>query len=84
MSTVQLEPGDLIFIYSDGVNEAKNMDGAQFGDDRIQQMPTPWPGASTAYLEEIFNKIKTFLGSAAASDDITMLAVRRLSEDNQD
>ena len=33
--TVQLEPGDLLVIFSDGISEALNAAGEEFGDDRI-------------------------------------------------
>lgn len=77
VSRVQLEPGDLIFAYSDGVNEAKDTEEAQFGDDRIQAMTAPWTESSAAFLEEIYQRIRSFRGSAAPSDDITMLAAKR-------
>ena len=77
VSQVQLMPGDLVFAYSDGVNEAKNPEGAQFGDERIQALSAPWSSTSASFLEEIYRQIRAFRGSAPPSDDITMLAVKR-------
>ena len=74
----RLDPGDLMFAYTDGVNEAKNAQGDQFSDDRILDMKgTVWKSGSE-FLEIILGKIRNFRGEAAQSDDITMLAVRRV------
>jgi serine phosphatase RsbU (regulator of sigma subunit) len=77
VSSVQLDPGDLLYVYTDGVNEAKNTAGEQFGDDRVRAMGAPWQETAEAFVEEIYRRIKTFRGTADPSDDITMLAVRR-------
>jgi serine phosphatase RsbU (regulator of sigma subunit) len=79
VSSVQLEPGDLLYSYTDGVNEAKDTENAQFGDDRIQEMDAPWEGSAQSFVEEIYQRIKAFRGTAPPSDDITMLALRRVS-----
>jgi sigma-B regulation protein RsbU (phosphoserine phosphatase) len=78
IASVQLHPGDLMFAYTDGVNEAKNEKGEQFGDDRILAMAAvPGIGAGDL-LAGMLDNIRRFRGSAAQSDDITMLALRWL------
>jgi serine phosphatase RsbU (regulator of sigma subunit) len=74
----RLQPGDLLYAYTDGVNEAKNRSGEQFGDERILAMPAPWPAGAEAYLEEVYARVREFRGTAEPWDDITMLAVKRL------
>jgi serine phosphatase RsbU (regulator of sigma subunit) len=74
----RLQPGDLMFCYTDGVNEAKNTAGDQFADDRILSAGTSVPDHAAGLLQEMNAQIAQFRGSAAQSDDITMLAVRRL------
>src|SRR5215217_5896499 len=36
--TVQMQPGDLMFMYTDGLSEALNADGEEFGAGRIEEM----------------------------------------------
>ncbi len=79
VAEVKLEPGDLLLAYTDGVNEAKDSAGDQFGDDRVLEMDAPWPGAADAFLGEVFARIRKFRGQTPASDDITMFAVKRIS-----
>ena len=74
----QLQPGDLLFSYTDGVNEAKNEAGEQFSDDRILSVGAAAEPDAAKLLQDMIADIKHFRGSAAQSDDITMLAARRL------
>jgi len=74
----RLQPGDLMFCYTDGVNEAKNAAGDQFSDDRILSAGKSVSDNAAGLLQEMNAQIEQFRGSAAQSDDITMLAVRRL------
>lgn len=74
----RLQPGDLMFCYTDGVNEAKNAAGEQFSDARILSAGASVSDDAARLLEEMIAQIQQFRGSAAQSDDITMLAVRRL------
>jgi sigma-B regulation protein RsbU (phosphoserine phosphatase) len=74
----RLQPGDLMFTYTDGVNEAKNEAGEQFSDERILSTGASASGDANELLAQMMSEIKAFRGSAAQSDDITMLAVRWL------
>jgi len=76
VAEARLRPGDLLFAYTDGVNEAKNTEGAQFGDARIQQSALSHAVTAAGFLESIYGRIRDFRGQAPASDDITMLAIR--------
>jgi serine phosphatase RsbU (regulator of sigma subunit) len=73
-----LRPGDLMLTYTDGVNEAKNEAGEQFSDARILSAVEAAGGDANDLLAQMISRIHQFRGSAAQSDDITMLAVRRL------
>jgi sigma-B regulation protein RsbU (phosphoserine phosphatase) len=79
IANATLAPGDLMFSYTDGVNEAKNASGDQFSDERILSAGTAVQGDARGLLADMLERIKAFRGSAAQSDDITMLAVRRLA-----
>jgi len=74
----RLLPGDLLFSYTDGVNEAKNESGDQFSDDRILAVGADASGDAAGLLRDMIAGIEAFRGAAAQSDDITMLALRRL------
>ncbi len=77
VATARLHPGDLFFSYTDGVNEAKDEDGEQFGDERILAVGgAGWAGPEE-FIDKILQRIRVFRGSAAQSDDITMLALQK-------
>ena len=78
IASAQLNPGDFIFTYTDGVNEAKNESGDQFTDERIFEMKDISWNDGNEFLNEILRRIHAFRGDAAQSDDITMLALRYL------
>jgi len=78
IASVQMKPGDLIFTYTDGINEAKNEEGDQFTEERIFDMKENAWADGKDFLDEILQQIHAFRGAAAQSDDITMLALRYL------
>lgn len=80
VETVRLNKGDLIFTYSDGVNEAKNTDGQQFGDQRILKVATPQENDVERFLCVMLDAVHNFRGGADQSDDITMLALKYLPQ----
>jgi serine phosphatase RsbU (regulator of sigma subunit) len=79
VKTVTLNKGDLIFTYTDGVNEAKNMDGQQFGEERILEAAAPDSIDVDTFLSIMLDGVREFRGKADQSDDITMLALKYLS-----
>ena len=79
VETVQLNRGDLIFTYTDGVNEAKNVDGDQFTDERILASARPDAGNTAEFLSSMLEAVRQFRGEADQSDDITMLALKYLA-----
>ena len=77
-NTVTLGPGDTLVLYTDGVTEAMNVSGEQFGVQRLQSVfETRAPGNSNEAAHMIFEAVQTFAGGAAQSDDITCLTLRR-------
>jgi len=78
IASTRLKPGDLLFAYTDGVNEAKNESGDQFTDERIVEAGLSMCCGSGEFLDEILDQVLTFRGAAAQSDDITMLAIKSL------
>jgi sigma-B regulation protein RsbU (phosphoserine phosphatase) len=77
--TVQLATGDTVVIFSDGVSEALNSAGEEFGDDRLQAAAEEAGDApAMALVDRLIGVVKTFTKGAAQSDDITVMVIRYL------
>lgn len=74
-----MEPGDCLLLYTDGVNEAENAEGEMFGEERIQEVLTVHGAAGSArVVDEVLAAVHQFTGGRAPSDDITLVAIKRL------
>ena len=75
--TVQLEPGDTLVMFSDGVTEAEDPDENQFGVPRLCELLA---GQDNTHIEElqkmVLDAVDTFCRGAAQLDDITVLVAR--------
>jgi sigma-B regulation protein RsbU (phosphoserine phosphatase) len=76
---VQLDPGDTLFLYSDGLLEARGA-GDEYGVERVvrllrQQAGRPAAELITACLDDV----RAFTDGAALLDDLTLLAIRRIN-----
>jgi sigma-B regulation protein RsbU (phosphoserine phosphatase) len=77
-NTLELEPGDTLFMYTDGVTEAENKNHDQFGESRLEEALAECKGADSKHIVDTVNaKVKEFINGAAQSDDITQLVIRR-------
>lgn len=75
--TIALKPGDVVFLYTDGVNEAENSGGKLLGTDSLEkELSNHLNSKSDNITEAVLQKITDFSGDADQSDDITMLAMR--------
>ncbi|MGC1625455.1 MAG: PP2C family protein-serine/threonine phosphatase, partial [Candidatus Acidiferrales bacterium] len=75
--SVQLQPGDLLFIFTDGVAEAINEKGEEFGEARIiPAITSVSSGTASAILNRVMGDVNTFVGFARQHDDITALVLR--------
>ena len=76
--TLQLEPGDTLVMFTDGVTEATNAAYEEFGTERLDDILRKETGASSQQVVEALKAgIMNFVGDAEQSDDITMLVVKR-------
>ena len=76
--SLQLQPGDAIVLYTDGVTEAENKDHEQFGESRMEAALAELKGAESKQIVDTINaSVKEFVNGAAQSDDITQLVIRR-------
>ena len=78
--SLRLEPGDGVLLYTDGVTEAFNPDGAMFGDARLQAaLETMAHAPVEDVVKALVREVKTFAGSAPQSDDLTVVVLRYLA-----
>ena len=75
--SVSLSKGDLLLMYTDGVNEAERADEALFGMERLEQVfdGQPPPNDPTEVTRQVFSRVSEFVEGNVASDDITCLAL---------
>ncbi len=76
---IALRSGDLLVLFTDGIPEASNARGEEFGEARLtavvqanRDLPAP------ALCERILSAVSEFLGSEPAQDDLTVLVAREL------
>ena len=77
--TLQLEHGETLLLYTDGVTEAINVNDEEYGEKRLEET---LKDVTQQNCQQIINTVKadvkTFAGEAEQSDDITLLAIKRL------
>jgi sigma-B regulation protein RsbU (phosphoserine phosphatase) len=74
-----LAPGDGVYLFTDGVTEANNAAEELFGETRLEAVLRAADGAPCAEIvKSVAYAVRGFVGDALPSDDITMLAIRRL------
>ena len=76
---ITLERPSTIFLFTDGLNEAENINHAQFGDERIKKIAESMVANNqlepTQVIRHMTDAVHTFVGVAEQSDDLTMLAI---------
>jgi serine phosphatase RsbU (regulator of sigma subunit) len=80
IAEVQLAPGDTLVLYTDGVTEAENADGQEFGESQLlnslrrhAQLPVE------PLLQAVVEAVQQFSGGSEQQDDITMVIARCLA-----
>ncbi len=77
----QLHPGDVLVIYSDGVSEAVNPTGEEFGPTRLYEVVARNLDASASGIRDrIESALTKFCQGTPAADDITLVIVKRNAE----
>ena len=72
-----LEPGDVLYTYTDGVTEARNAAGDFLTEPGLIELLNAPVNSAEALLAKIQTYLDGFMHGAVQADDITMLAVRR-------
>jgi serine phosphatase RsbU (regulator of sigma subunit) len=73
-----LHPGDLLIFYTDGLLEARNAAGVEYGEARLQRSVTRQAGAASSreVRDAILGDLSNFKGDVEQIDDITVVVVR--------
>jgi hypothetical protein len=75
--TVDLEPGDVLLLYTDGVTEAANSDQELFGEDRLSALlKDSHILAPQDLIELIFQQVRLFTGSHSFNDDVSLVVMQ--------
>jgi sigma-B regulation protein RsbU (phosphoserine phosphatase) len=78
-SRVAMQPGDVLVLFTDGVTEATDPQGEDFGDERLAALVASMDDRPTSdIVEAIHAAVAEYTQGAPAADDITVVAVRRL------
>jgi serine phosphatase RsbU (regulator of sigma subunit) len=79
-----MSPGSILLLYTDGLTEAKNPERKAFGRDGVQAVLQAGDGFRDKTLETLVSALSEgahrFAGDAPQSDDLTMLAIKRLKK----
>jgi tetratricopeptide (TPR) repeat protein len=84
---VQMGPGDILLLYTDGVTEAQGSAGVMFGEERLLEVvqarlgsPATQKALAHEIQEAVLEEIDRFVGTAPQFDDLTLVVVARSAE----
>ncbi len=76
--TVALAPLETVVVYTDGINEALDTEGNEFGQEQLKAvLQAAGPQSVDFLVQTIVERVQTFSRGHAQSDDITLAAVQR-------
>ncbi len=77
-ASVQLAPGEIVVLYTDGISEAADPTGEQYGEQRLCECVAAQPPGLPArdIAERVLIDLRAFLAGTEAQDDITLLVLR--------
>jgi sigma-B regulation protein RsbU (phosphoserine phosphatase) len=74
---IQIQPGDLLLAFTDGITEPENIYGEEFGEDRMLEVVRRAQSASPQILvEEIYRSVSDWTGSPELQDDMTLVVAK--------
>ena len=75
----RFEPGDLVALFSDGVTEAVNPEGEEFGEERLGEiLRSRRQDPASSVVEAVMEAVSDWTEEAPAADDITLVVARRI------
>jgi len=73
-----VEPGDVLFFYTDGLTDVENEEGKMLGEDQLYKILEEHSHLSAQFIhEKIFETLQSFKGTAEQTDDITMIVLKK-------
>lgn len=73
----EIRPGDVLVLYSDGLIEATNAAGEEYGEGRLRQLlASEEPGSPGSVRDAVLASVRRFLGSSSARDDVTLVVAK--------
>ena len=78
IAQAQLDPGEILFCYSDGVTDARDPEHKFFGEKRMLGLLAQPAASASALLDRFESNLQAHIASADQFDDITMMAIQRL------
>ncbi|MCX6357866.1 MAG: SpoIIE family protein phosphatase [Candidatus Aureabacteria bacterium] len=76
MNTMPIEKGDLLFLYTDGIIEARNRKGQEFEMQRLRQLLSRNTAGPQATVRRVMARVAAFSKGTPQHDDLTAMAIR--------
>ena len=74
----QLDSGDVVLFYTDGVTETVNLDGELYGEERLEEVATRVKSENVNQIcQSIYDDVIAFQGEAQQFDDLTMMVLKK-------
>jgi serine phosphatase RsbU (regulator of sigma subunit) len=74
---VAVRPGDVLVLYTDGVTEAEDSTGAQFGRRRLEECVARLVGSGAqAIVDGVVEQVRAFAGARGSTDDLTLVVLK--------
>jgi hypothetical protein len=74
---ISLRPGDTLVLFSDGVTDAENPAGEQYGEERLlEALAGSGRRSSDEVLERVLASVRSFTSEQPPADDVTVLVIR--------
>lgn len=79
-TAMSLAPGDSLLLYTDGITDARNLEGEDFGEERLIRLAERLPRELTAdeIVRTVADEVSRFTAGADQADDITLVALKAL------
>ena len=78
--SIEMEANDVLFLYSDGLSEARNADHELFGEERISKLIMQCAELDVKKMaEKILDTVKRFVGNERMTDDLSFIIIKRVA-----
>ncbi len=78
-TAIPMKPGDCLILYTDGVTEALDEKGGEYGFDRtIAAIQASAPEGAAAVIKRLTDDVRSFVGNQPQNDDITLIVIRKV------